>query len=86
MIKTVANIDGMMCEMCEAHMNNAIRESFKVKKVASSHTKNISVIISDEPIDKEKLKAVVEKLGYTLNSVSSEPYVKKGFSLFGKRK
>ena len=25
-------IDGMMCGMCEAHMNDLIRKNFKVKK------------------------------------------------------
>ena len=33
MVKTVLKIDGMMCGMCEAHMNDLIRKNFKVKKV-----------------------------------------------------
>ena len=37
MVKTTLKIDGMMCGMCEAHMNDAIRAAFKVKKVTSSH-------------------------------------------------
>ena len=36
MIKTTLKIDGMMCGMCEAHMNDVIRKNFKVKKVTSS--------------------------------------------------
>ena len=32
MIKTTLKIDGMMCGMCEAHMNDVIRKNFKVKK------------------------------------------------------
>lgn len=36
MVKTVLKIDGMMCGMCEAHMNDLIRKNFKVKKVTSS--------------------------------------------------
>ena len=31
MIKTILKIDGMMCGMCEAHMNDAVRNAFKVK-------------------------------------------------------
>ena len=56
MVKTVAAIEGMMCGMCEAHMNDAIRGAFKVKKVESSHSKNQTVIISENPIDEQKLK------------------------------
>ncbi|MBQ7383500.1 MAG: heavy-metal-associated domain-containing protein [Clostridia bacterium] len=84
MVKTVAAIEGMMCGMCEAHMNDAIRGAFKVKKVESSHSKNQTVIISENPIDEQKLKDVVEKTGYVLKDVKSEPYKKKGFRLFGK--
>ena len=32
-------IDGMMCGMCESHINESIRNNFSVKKVTSSHTK-----------------------------------------------
>ena len=38
MIKYTLKIDGMMCGMCEAHINEAVRAAFKVKKVSSSHT------------------------------------------------
>ena len=33
MIKTTVKIDGMACSMCEAHINDAIRKAFPVKKV-----------------------------------------------------
>ena len=39
MIKTTLGIEGMMCGMCESHINNAIRNNFKVKKVSSSKNK-----------------------------------------------
>lgn len=32
MIKTTIQIDGMMCGMCETHIQDAIRKHFKVKK------------------------------------------------------
>ena len=38
MTKTTLKIDGMMCGMCESHMNDAIRKAFNVKKVTSSHS------------------------------------------------
>ena len=78
MVKITAGIDGMMCNMCEAHMNDAVRNSFKVKKVSSSHTDKRSVIIAKEDIPEDKLREVVEKTGYKLTSFESEPYEKKG--------
>ena len=32
MIETVIKINGMMCGMCESHINDTIRKSFAVKK------------------------------------------------------
>lgn len=82
MVKTILGIDGMMCGMCESHMNDAIRNNFDVKKVTSSHSKKQTEVISEEALDESKLKEVVEKTGYQLTSVETEPYEKKGFSLF----
>ena len=82
MVKTTLGIDGMMCGMCESHMNDAIRNNFDVKKVTSSHSKKQTEVISEEALDEGKLNEVVEKTGYQLTSVETEPYEKKGFSLF----
>ena len=84
MLKITLGIDGMMCGMCESHMNDAVRNAFKVKKVTSSHSKGETVIISDEAIDENKISEVIDKTGYKLISVSSEPYEKKGLFSFGK--
>lgn len=37
--KIVVKVDGMQCGMCEAHVNEAVRAAFPVKKVTSSHAK-----------------------------------------------
>ena len=55
MIETIVQVDGMMCGMCESHINDAIRSHFQVKKVSSSHTKGQTVIQSQEPLDREQL-------------------------------
>lgn len=39
MVQMTLKVDGMACGMCEAHINDAIRSHFAVKKVSSSHTK-----------------------------------------------
>ena len=84
MVKTTLKIDGMMCGMCESHVNEAIRRDFKVKKVTSSHAKKETEIISEDALNEEKLKAVIEETGYQLLSVTSEPYEQKGLFGFGK--
>lgn len=81
MRKITLKIDGMMCAMCESHINEAVRRAFPVKKVASSHAKGETVIISETDIDEEVLRAAVNKTGYKVLSCKTEPYEKKG--LFG---
>ena len=82
MIKTTLKIDGMMCGMCESHINDAIRNSFDVKKVNSSHTKGETVIVSKEALDEDEIKSVIDKTGYELKSISSEEFEEKN-ELFG---
>ena len=72
-------IEGMACGMCEAHVNEAIRNTFRVKKVTSSHTKKQTIILAEQDIPEEDLKNVVAKAGYEVVSVNSEPYEKKGW-------
>ena len=85
MIKTTLTIDGMMCSMCESHVNDAIRQHFKIKKVTSSHAKGVTEIISEEPLDEKALREAVGKTGYKVLEVKTEPYEKKPFSLFGRK-
>ena len=80
MIKTIVNVEGMNCNMCEEHMNKAIKQAFGVKKVASSHQKNKTIILSIEPLDRAKLEAVVTEAGYVFQGVSSEAQKKTLFS------
>lgn len=84
MTKTILKIDGMMCSMCESHINDTIRREFSVKKVASSHGKGTTEIISEDPLDEDKLKRAVGETGYKVLHITSEPYEKKRFSLFGR--
>ena len=56
MIKTTLEIDGMMCGMCESHINDCLRRNFNVKKVSSSHAKGETVILSETAPDEEMLK------------------------------
>ena len=85
MTKITMKIDGMMCGMCESHMNSAIRNVFSVKKVTSSHKSGETVILTDTDIDEAQLKETVGQTGYVLKSITKEPYEKQGiFSFFKK--
>lgn len=72
MIKTTLKIDGMMCGMCESHINDAIYNHFAVKKATSSHIKGQTVILSEQPLDEEALRAAIDATGYHLVAVSHE--------------
>lgn len=62
MIKTVLKVNGMMCGMCEAHMNDLVRKNFKVKKVTSSVKDGETVVISEENLDIPFLKRKSKRL------------------------
>ena len=48
MIETIVKVDGMMCGMCESHVNEAVRKAFpEVKRVSSSQAKAQTVIHSE---------------------------------------
>lgn len=68
-IKTIVKVDGMMCGKCEAHVNEAVSKAFDVKSVVSSHENKTTIIKSKKPLDHEKLKAVIEEAGYTVQEI-----------------
>lgn len=55
MVKITVGIDGMACGMCEAHINEAVRNAFPVKKVTSSHTRKETVILCLHVTDDTKI-------------------------------
>ena len=78
MMKYTVGVEGMACGMCGAHVNDAVRNTFPVKKVTSSHSKKHTVLVTQEPIDEVRLREVINATGYTVQSVNSEPYEKRG--------
>lgn len=85
MIETTVKIDGMMCSMCESHVNDAIRNHLSVKKVSASHSKGEATIISEEAISEGELEKALDGSGYKILSVSSKPCEKKKLFGFGKK-
>lgn len=86
MTKIIVGIKGMMCGMCEAHTNDAIRNAFGVNEVISSYEDGQTIIIAKEDIEDSKIKGVVEGIGYEVIDIKREEYKKKGVfsSLFKK--
>ena len=63
MVKITVGIDGMACEMCEAHINEAVRNVFPVKKVTSSHTRKETVILAEREIPERRFAKSLRRQG-----------------------
>ena len=81
MVQITVNINGMACSMCESHINDAVRNTYKVKKVNSSHSKNQTIIVTETDIADDSLKFLIESAGYEFVSAERSEYKKRG--LFG---
>ncbi len=79
MYKIILKIDGMSCGMCEAHINDTIRNSFSVKKIKSSYKKGTTEILSEEKLSEEELRREIDPTGYKLVGYSAETAEKKHF-------
>lgn len=82
MQEIIVGVEGMMCGKCEAHVNEAVKNTFSVKKVTSSSKENQTVILTEQDITEEQMKEVIEKAGYTMTSFEKGESKKKGFSCF----
>ena len=78
MIETIVKVDGMMCGMCEGHINDAIRSHFQVRKVSSSHSKGRTVIRSQESLYQALLRQGIDASGFKALDVVSRPVEKRG--------
>ena len=82
MTKTTLGIDGMVCSMCEAHINDVIRKAVPgAKKVSASHKKGEASFLTEDAVDLSLLQQEIDKTGYRCLSGETAPYVKRG--LFG---
>ena len=80
--KYTLKIEGMACNMCEAHVNEAVRKAVpQAKKVTSSFRKGETVFLADGEVDSDRLSSTINETGYQCLGITSELYEKKG--LFG---
>ena len=82
MWKYTIRVEGMMCAMCESHVNDAVRKAFPVKKVTSSRSRNETTVIAEAELDETALGAAISATGYDVGEIRKETYEKKG--LFGR--
>ncbi len=87
MKKIVMTVDGMMCGMCEAHVNDAVRKAAAVKSVESSHSQNRTTVIAEDDADVNAISQAIKAEGYNVTDVKVEPFEKRSaFSkLFSKK-
>ena len=71
-MKTVINVEGMMCPMCEKHVKEAIEKNLNVESVTASHEAKKVEIISAEPIDYDKAAAAITDAGYTPKGIVTD--------------
>lgn len=77
LFRTRVEVEGMMCGMCEAHVNDAVRKAIPVKKVSSSHTKGETIIITEGRPDTQRIQEAIDGTGYSVQSIESMPYISK---------
>ena len=82
MIQYTIAVEGMACSMCEAHINDAVRKTFPVKKVTSSRSKKETTVLTETELDEDALRAAISATGYEVGEIRKEPWAKKG--LFGR--
>ena len=63
MVETILKVQGMMCGMCESHINDVVRKTAQVNKVSSSHTRGETVIVSEQELDIDTRKQALAATG-----------------------
>ena len=84
MMELIIEVEGMKCGMCESHVNDVVRRVSGVKKVNSSHSKNQTVVIAEDNVNREEIVEAITAQGYGVGKVEVRPYEKRG--LFGRKK
>ena len=80
MWKYTIEVRGMMCAMCESHVNDAVRRALPVKSVRSSRAKNETVVLAEQALDEVALRTAITATGYEAGGITRQP-AQKG--LFG---
>ena len=85
MIRITVKVDGMMCGMCEAHVNDAVRHALPVKRVTSDHRKGETVLLAWQDIPDHLIEAAIREAGYTPLGLAREAQEARGLGALFKR-
>ena len=85
MIRITVRIDGMMCGMCEAHVNDAVRKALPAKKVTSNHKKKETVILTEQDIPGSSIQKAIADSGYTFLGATHEKCIPRGLKALFKK-
>ena len=75
MWKYTVEVRGMMCAMCESHVNDAVRRALRVKSVRSSRAKNETVVLAEQALDEAALRERMRRVKYELDQAPLYDYV-----------
>ena len=64
MITVTVKVEGMMCPMCEKHVNEAVAKVCGGATVVSSHDAGTTVITSEAPVDTAAVMQAINDAGY----------------------
>ena len=68
-MKKILNVEGMMCEHCEARVRSALEGMNQVDQAKVSHKKGTAVVKLNEEVADEALKKAVEDQGYQVTMI-----------------
>ena len=80
MIRITVKMDGMMCGMCEAHVNGALRRALPVKKVTSNHRRKETVILTEQDVPDSAIHAALADTGYLPLGITREEEKPRGLT------
>lgn len=82
MKKAMVKVRGMACSMCEAHVQQALRNEIEgLRQLKASHRKAEVTFLCESRVAEDKIKKVITALGYDYVSTEWTEENKKG--MFG---
>ena len=72
--KTTFTVEGMHCDSCSTAITQALETTDGVTSAWADHEAGVAEAVHrTSAVSDEALKSIIEKLGYTVTGVSSEP-------------
>ena len=72
MIKTIVYIEGMSCGHCASRVQTTLEKLDSIESVQVDLEKNQAIITSLEKLDQNRIKAIIEDLGYSVVKIVEE--------------